>query len=41
MNKDMTPIAEVELPTSDGTTMRVGDLWRDRPVVLSWLRHYA
>ncbi len=29
------------LPDSDGNEVRLGDLWRDRPVVFIWLRHYG
>jgi hypothetical protein len=25
----------------DGSDVRLGDLWADRPVVLVWLRHYG
>jgi hypothetical protein len=25
----------------DGNGVRLGDLWRDRPVVVVWLRHYG
>jgi len=39
--KDMSAIADVELPTSDGETVRLRELWSERPVVISWLRHYG
>ena len=34
-------IEDVVLPDSYGREQRVGDLWKDQPVVLVWLRHYG
>ena len=34
-------IQDIELPDSHGDRQRIGDLWRDQPVVLVWLRHYG
>ena len=34
-------LADVVLPDQDGTDVRLGDLWRERPVALVWLRHYG
>lgn len=34
-------IADLTLPDADGTPVRLGDTWRDRPVVLVWLRHFG
>lgn len=34
-------IADIVLPDQDGTDVRLGDLWRERPVALVWLRHYG
>jgi len=34
-------IADVVLPDQDGNEVRLGDLWRERPVALVWLRHYG
>lgn len=34
-------LAEVVLPGHDGVAVRLGDLWRERPVALVWLRHYG
>ena len=34
-------LADVVLPDHDGTDVRLGDLWADRPVALVWLRHYG
>jgi hypothetical protein len=32
-------LADIILPDRDGTDVRLGDLWRERPVALVWLRH--
>jgi hypothetical protein len=34
-------LADIVLPDQDGTDVRLGDLWRDGPVALVWLRHYG
>lgn len=34
-------LADMVLPDQDGNDVRLGDLWRDGPVVLVWLRHYG
>ncbi|MGH2869773.1 MAG: hypothetical protein ACRDNK_19675 [Solirubrobacteraceae bacterium] len=34
-------IADLVLPDQDGRDVRLGDLWRERPVALVWLRHYG
>lgn len=34
-------LAEIVLPDQDGNEVRLGELWRDRPVALVWLRHYG
>jgi hypothetical protein len=34
-------LADVVLPDQDGNGVRLGDLWRERPVALVWLRHYG
>jgi hypothetical protein len=34
-------LADIVLPDQDGNEVRLGDLWRDRPVALVWLRHYG
>ena len=34
-------LADLELLDGDGRPVRIGDLWRDGPVVLVWLRHYG
>jgi hypothetical protein len=34
-------LAELVMPDQDGNPVRLGDLWRDGPAVLVWLRHYG
>ena len=34
-------LADIVLPDSDGNEVRLGDLWRERPVALVWMRHYG
>ncbi len=34
-------LADIVLPDHEGTEVRLGDLWRDRPAALVWLRHYG
>jgi hypothetical protein len=34
-------LAEITLPDQDGTPVRLGGLWGERPVALVWLRHYG
>jgi len=34
-------LAGIVLPDHDGEQVRLGDLWRDGPVALVWLRHYG
>jgi hypothetical protein len=34
-------LADIVLPDQDGHDVRLGDLWRDGPVALVWLRHYG
>jgi hypothetical protein len=34
-------LADVILRDQDGEEVRLGDLWRERPAVLVWLRHYG
>jgi hypothetical protein len=34
-------LADTVLPDQDGNQVRLGDLWRDRPAALVWLRHYG
>jgi hypothetical protein len=34
-------LADIVLPDYEGSDVRLGDLWRDGPAVLVWLRHYG
>jgi len=34
-------LADIILPDHAGNEVRLRDLWRDRLVVLVWLRHYG
>jgi hypothetical protein len=34
-------LAEIVLPDQDGRDVRLGDLWREQPAALVWLRHYG
>ena len=34
-------LGELTLVDLDGNDVRLGDVWRERPVVLVWLRHYG
>jgi hypothetical protein len=34
-------LADIVLPDQDGNEVLLGDLWRDGPVALVWLRHYG
>jgi prostamide/prostaglandin F2alpha synthase len=34
-------LADIVLPDQDGNDVRLGDLWRERPAALVWLRHYG
>jgi hypothetical protein len=38
---DVSALAEITLPDQDGNAVRLGDLWRERPAALVWLRHYG
>ena len=31
----------ITLPDHEGREVRLGELWRDRPAVIVWLRHYG
>jgi hypothetical protein len=37
----MNPLGEIVLPDHDGVPVRIGDLPRQRPAALVWLRHYG
>jgi hypothetical protein len=34
-------LADITLPDHEGREVRIGDLWRERPAALVWLRHYG
>lgn len=34
-------LADIVLPDHEGTEVRLGDLWRDRPAALVFLRHWG
>ena len=34
-------LSDIVLPHQDGREVRIGDLWRDGPAALVWLRHYG
>ena len=36
-----TELADIVLPDQDGNDVRLGDLWREQPAALVWLRHYG
>jgi hypothetical protein len=38
---DAGDLAEITLRDREGAEVRLGDLWRERPAVLVWLRHYG
>ena len=38
---DSAKLADEVLPDQDGTEIRLGDLWAERPAALVWLRHYG
>jgi hypothetical protein len=37
----MDELRDVELPDAGGQPVRLGELWKERPVVMTWLRHYG
>ncbi len=34
-------LTDLVLPDQDGNEVRLGELWRDGPAALVWLRHYG
>lgn len=34
-------LGALTLPDQDGREVHLADLWKDRPAVLVWLRHYG
>jgi len=41
MPETVPALAALTLHDDDGHPVRVGDLWRERPVVLAFLRHWG
>jgi len=38
---DVAALSGVSLVDAAGTSHRLGDLWRDQPIVLVFLRHFG
>ncbi len=38
---DAAALADMVLPDQDGSDVRLGDLWEQRPAAIVWLRHYG
>jgi hypothetical protein len=36
-----TRLSKIELDDADGIARRLGELWRERPVVLVFVRHFG
>ena len=41
VNTDTAALADIKVTTADGEPLRLGDLWAERPVVLTFLRHFG
>ena len=41
MSETAKELADLTLADDDGHVVRVGDLWRERPMVLAFLRHWG
>lgn len=41
MTSAVDKLTDIVLPDQDGNNVQLGDLWRDRPAALVWLRHYG
>jgi hypothetical protein len=39
--RDASELADLTVQDVDGNDVRLGDLWREQPAVLVWLRHYG
>jgi hypothetical protein len=35
------PLSDIVVRDQDACEVRIGDLWRDGPAALVWLRHYG
>jgi hypothetical protein len=38
---DVAALAATTVLDPEGTPVRTGDLWADRPAVVTWLRHFG
>ena len=38
---ELTRIEDIVLRDTDDNEIRIGDLWRDKTVIIVWLRHYG
>ena len=38
---DTATIADLTLHAADGSRLRLGETWRERPVVLAFVRHFG
>jgi hypothetical protein len=38
---DLAALSDLKLADHTGASHRLGDLWRDKPVVLVFLRHFG
>jgi hypothetical protein len=41
MDRVHPDLANIVLPDADGATHRLGDLWKDRPALILWVRHFG
>jgi hypothetical protein len=39
--QDASGLADLVVLDADGSEVRLGSLWEDKPAVLVWLRHYG
>lgn len=39
--ENIAELEDVRLKDPEDHDVRLGDLWKDRPVVMVWLRHYG
>jgi hypothetical protein len=39
--ENIAELEDVRLKDPEDRDVRLGDLWKDRPVVMVWLRHYG
>jgi hypothetical protein len=38
---DLSALAACVVQDEQGRDVRVGDLWKDRPAVIAWVRHFG